>query len=154
MAPDRRAFRNRSTPCGAPRRFSPNTVAEATDNKFQIQVFAAGEIVPGLAGARRGAERHRRDAATPRPTTTSARIRPSRWICAVPFGLNTRQQNAWHHDGGGMDLMNDFYKKFNVVGMPAGNTGVPDGRLVPQGDQDVDDLNGLEDAHRRLRRRR
>src|SRR4051794_6717584 len=27
------------------------TVAEATDNKFQIQVFAAGEIVPGLAAA-------------------------------------------------------------------------------------------------------
>src|SRR4051794_35947021 len=26
-------------------------VAEATDNKFQIQVFAAGEIVPGLAAA-------------------------------------------------------------------------------------------------------
>ena len=24
-------------------------VAEATDNKFQIQIFAAGEIVPGLA---------------------------------------------------------------------------------------------------------
>src|ERR1700744_5550007 len=26
-------------------------VGEATDNKFQIQVFAAGEIVPGLAAA-------------------------------------------------------------------------------------------------------
>src|SRR5262249_24190576 len=26
-------------------------VAEASDNKFQIQVFAAGEIVPGLAAA-------------------------------------------------------------------------------------------------------
>ena len=26
-------------------------VAEATDNKFQIQVFAAGEIVPGLSAA-------------------------------------------------------------------------------------------------------
>src|ERR1700744_3905485 len=26
-------------------------VAEVTDNKFQIQVFAAGEIVPGLAAA-------------------------------------------------------------------------------------------------------
>ncbi len=26
-------------------------VAEATDNKFQIQVFAAGEIVPGLEAA-------------------------------------------------------------------------------------------------------
>src|SRR5688572_30527916 len=27
------------------------TVAEATDNKFQIQTFAAGEIVPGLQAA-------------------------------------------------------------------------------------------------------
>src|ERR1700759_25908 len=26
-------------------------VAEATDNKFQIQIFAAGEIVPGLPNA-------------------------------------------------------------------------------------------------------
>ena len=52
-------------------------VAEMTDNKFQIRVFAAGEIVPGLQVRRRRAERHRRDAATPRPTTMSARIRPS-----------------------------------------------------------------------------
>ena len=36
-------------------------VGEATDNKFQIQTFAAGEIVPGLAGGRRRAERHGRD---------------------------------------------------------------------------------------------
>ena len=36
-------------------------VAEATDNKFQIQAFAAGEIVPGLQVARRGPKRHRRD---------------------------------------------------------------------------------------------
>jgi TRAP-type mannitol/chloroaromatic compound transport system substrate-binding protein len=28
-------------------------VAEASDNKFQIQVFAAGEIVPGLQAGRR-----------------------------------------------------------------------------------------------------
>src|SRR6059058_3814323 len=35
---------------GASEIFS-KAVAEATDNKFQIQVFAAGEIVPGLAAA-------------------------------------------------------------------------------------------------------
>ena len=28
--------------------FLAKRVAELTDNKFQIQVFAAGEIVPGL----------------------------------------------------------------------------------------------------------
>src|SRR6187549_2129373 len=31
--------------------FFAKAVAEATDNKFQIQVFAAGEIVPGLQAA-------------------------------------------------------------------------------------------------------
>ena len=36
-------------------------VAEATDNKFQIQVFAAGEIVPGLQAADAVHQRHRRD---------------------------------------------------------------------------------------------
>ena len=36
-------------------------VAEATDDKFQIQVFAAGEIVPGLEAANAVSSRHRRD---------------------------------------------------------------------------------------------
>ena len=36
-------------------------VSAMTDGKFQIQVFAAGEIVPGPAGAGCGQQRHRRD---------------------------------------------------------------------------------------------
>ena len=36
-------------------------VAEMTDNKFQIQVFAAGEIVPGLQALDATSEQHRRD---------------------------------------------------------------------------------------------
>ena len=49
-------------------------VAEATDNKFQIQVFAAGEIVPGLAAAD-AVQSGTVEWPTPHPTTTSARIR-------------------------------------------------------------------------------
>jgi TRAP-type mannitol/chloroaromatic compound transport system substrate-binding protein len=33
----------------------------------------------------------------------------------VPFGLNARQQNAWLSQGGGNELINEFYKKFNIV---------------------------------------
>src|SRR5471032_2809435 len=44
---------------GGAERFS-KIIAEATDNKFQIHVFAAGEIVPAL-GPRRRAKRHGRD---------------------------------------------------------------------------------------------
>ena len=36
-------------------------VAQASDNKFQIQVFAAGEIVPGLAAADAVQSGHSRD---------------------------------------------------------------------------------------------
>ena len=53
--------------------------------------------------------------ATPRPITTSARTRPSRSARAVPFGLNTRQQNAWLSTAAAQKLMNEFYKNYNVV---------------------------------------
>ena len=69
-------------------------VAEATDNKFQIQVFAAGEIVPGLAAAD----------AVQNGTVEMCHTASYYYFgkdptfafgTAVPFGLNTRMQNAW-----------------------------------------------------------
>src|SRR2546427_5447794 len=97
-------------------------VAEATDNKFQIQVFAAGEIVPGLQAL---------DAVS-NGTVEMCHTASYYYFgkdptfafgTAVPFGLNSRMQTAWMYFGGGMELMNDLYRKFNIYGIPAGNTG-------------------------------
>ena len=52
-------------------------VAEATDNNFEIQVFAGGEIVPGLQ-ALDATSNGTVEMGTPRRTTTLARIRPLR----------------------------------------------------------------------------
>ncbi len=71
---------------------------------------------------------------------------------AVPFGLNARMQNAWLYQGGGMELMNEFYKKFNIYGLPAGNTGCQMGGWFRKEIKTVADLQRPEDAHRRLRR--
>src|SRR5262249_39338667 len=77
-------------------------VAEGTDNKFQIQVFAAGEIVPGLQAA---------DAVT-NGTVEMAHTASYYYVgkdptfafgTAVPFGLNSRMQTSWMYFGGGMD---------------------------------------------------
>ena len=96
-------------------------VAEMTDNKFQIQVFAAGEIVPGLQAA---------DAVT-NGTVEMCQTASYYYFgkdptfalaCAVPFGLNTPMFNAWLLQGGGADLLNDFFKKFNIHAIQAGNT--------------------------------
>src|SRR3979411_2141199 len=97
-------------------------VADATDNKFHIQVFAAGGIVPALAAAD----------AVQNGTVEMCHTASYYYFgkdptfafgTAVPFGLNARMQNAWMDHGDAAKLMNDFYKKFNFIGFPAGNTG-------------------------------
>src|SRR2546422_1026614 len=58
--------------------------------------------------------------------------------------LNSRMQTAWMHFGGGMELMNDFYKKFNIYGIPAGNTGAQMGGWFRKEIKELSDLNGLK----------
>src|SRR5260370_31831428 len=75
-------------------------VADATDNKFQIRLFAAGEIVPGLQVAD----------AVQNGTVEMGHTASYYYVgkdptfaldCAVPFRLNARQQDAWMNWGGG-----------------------------------------------------
>ena len=118
-------------------------VAEATDNKFQIQVFAAGEIVPGLQVAD----------AVQNGTVEMGHTASYYYFgkdptfafgTSVPFGLNSRQQTAWLTLAGGGDLLNDFYKKFNIYGLVAGNTGCQMGGWYRKEIKEVSDLNGLK----------
>jgi TRAP-type mannitol/chloroaromatic compound transport system substrate-binding protein len=118
-------------------------VAEATDNKFQVQVFAAGEIVPAFAAA---------DAVqngTVEMCHTSSYYYFGKdptfaFGTAVPFGLNARMQNAWMIHGGGIELMNEFYRQFNFIGFPAGNTGAQMGGWFRKEIKDVAGLKGLK----------
>ena len=127
---------------GAAETFS-KAVSEATDGKFQIQVFAGGEIVPGLQAA---------DAVT-NGTVEMCHTAPYYYVgkdptfafaTSVPFGLNSRQQNAWFYHGGGMDLMNEFFKGFNIHSMPGGNTGTQMGGWFRKEIKTPADFNGLK----------
>ena len=118
-------------------------VSEATDNKFQIQVFAAGEIVPALQvldAVQNGTVEIGHSAMYyyigKDPTWAL--------FCAVPFGLNGRQQNAWFYDGDGLKLMNEFGKKYNVYCLVGGNTGAQMGGWFRKEIKTVDDLKGLK----------
>ena len=118
-------------------------IAEATDNKFQVTPFAAGEVVPALQAF---------DAVSNNTIEcchTAAYYYVGKdptfpLFCAVPFGLNTRQQNAWFYDGGAQKLMDDFTKKFNVVSLLGGNTGAQMGGWFRKEIKEVADLNGLK----------
>ena len=94
-------------------------VSEATDGKFQVQPFAAGEIV-----------------GTPQVLDAIG--------TAVPFGPNSRQMNAWLYHGGGNDLLNEFYAKHQVYALPGGNTGVQMGGWFRKEIKAVTDIQGLK----------
>jgi TRAP-type mannitol/chloroaromatic compound transport system substrate-binding protein len=118
-------------------------VAEMTDNKFQIQVFAAGEIVPGLQALD----------ATSNNTVEMCHTVSYYYVgkdptfaiyASVPFGLNARQANSWWYQGGGQELGNEFFKKFGVIGFPTGNTGAQMGGWFRKEIKTVADLSGLK----------
>src|SRR5438309_1913346 len=118
-------------------------VSEATDGKFQIQVFAAGEIVPALQVL----DAVQNGTVESGHTATYYYIgKDPTWalFCAIPFGLNTRQQNAWFYEGDGMKLMNEFAKKSNVYALVGGNTGAQMGGWFRKEIKEISDLNGLK----------
>jgi TRAP-type mannitol/chloroaromatic compound transport system substrate-binding protein len=127
---------------GAAETFS-KSVSEATDGKFQVQPFAAGEIVGTFQAAD----------AVGAGTVEMAHTAPYYYVgkdptfafgTAVPFGLNSRQGTAWIYHGGGMDLMNEFYAKHNIHALLGGNTGAQMGGWFRKEIKTVQDLQGLK----------
>jgi TRAP-type mannitol/chloroaromatic compound transport system substrate-binding protein len=118
-------------------------VSEATDGKFQIQPFAAGEIVPGLQVLD----------AVQNGTVEMGHSAQYYYIgkdptwalfCAIPFGLNARQQNSWFYEGDGQKLIDEFGAKYNTKCMLMGNTGCQMGGWFRKEINTVEDLKGLK----------
>ncbi|MCQ0987381.1 TRAP transporter substrate-binding protein [Jiella marina] len=118
-------------------------ISEASDGNFNVQVFAAGEIVPGLQAA---------DAVSGGTVEMAHTVPYYYWGkdptyalgAAIPFGLNARQTNAWQYYGGGIDMMNEFYATQGLIGFPCGNTGVQMGGWFSKEINTVQDLQGLK----------
>ena len=118
-------------------------IAEMSGGKFQIQLFAAGEIVPGP-----GVHDAVKDNTVEMGFTCSYYYfgkDPTYCIdTAIPFGMNSRQTNAWYREGNGTKLMNEFFAKSNIVSFPSGNTGVQMGGWFRKEIKTVADLKGLK----------
>lgn len=118
-------------------------VAEMTDNKFQIRVFAAGEIVPALQvldAVQNGTVEMGHSASYyyvgKDPTFT--------FDCTVPFGMNYRIMNSWLREAGGQAMVDEFFTGYNIKPIPAGNTGTQAGGWWRREINTVDDLKGIK----------
>jgi TRAP-type mannitol/chloroaromatic compound transport system substrate-binding protein len=118
-------------------------VSDATDGKFQIEVAAAGKIVPGLK-----AQDAVTDGSVDMCHTASyyyvGKDPTFAFGTSIPFGLNSRQYNAWMHHGGGIDMMNEFYAGYKIIAFPGGNTGCQMGGWFRKEVKTLADLQGVK----------
>ncbi|MBL8702533.1 MAG: TRAP transporter substrate-binding protein [Alphaproteobacteria bacterium] len=118
-------------------------VSEATDGKFQIRVFAGGEIVPALQVVD-AVQANTVECGHTAPYYYVGKDPTFAFQTAIPFGLNARQQIAWMYFGGGRELMNDFLKEYSIHSIPCGNTGAQMGGWFRKEIKTIDDMKGLK----------
>lgn len=118
-------------------------VGQLTEGRFEIRAFPGGELMPALQTF----DAVQNGSVECGHVLTANFIGKSPALAfdgGLPFGLNARQQVAWLNEGGGMDLLRSFFRKFNIVQHPCGNVGVQMGGFFRREINSVADLNGLK----------
>jgi len=119
-------------------------VSELTDGRFQIRAYSGGEIVGGLQVL---------DAVS-QGTVQMGHTASYYYIgkapslafdTTLPFGFNARMQYAWQMEAGGNDLLNkEVFSNFNIMTLPAGNTGCQMGGWFRKPVPDLKALKGIK----------
>ena len=118
-------------------------MAEATDNKFQIQVFAPGEIVGGLQAM--DAVQNGSVECAHTPLYYYIGKEPALGMgTGLPFSLNARQLHSWWHFAGGKEIINEVMARHNCTSLVCGNSGTQMGGFFRKEINTVEDLKGLK----------
>jgi len=109
-------------------------VNEMSGGRMEIKVYGGGELVPALEifnAVSSGAAEIGHGSAYYWAGIAAS----SQFFASVPFGMNAQQMNAW---------LIELYDKFNLLPMPAGNSGVQMGGWFNKEINSVADLQGLK----------
>jgi TRAP-type mannitol/chloroaromatic compound transport system substrate-binding protein len=117
-------------------------VSAKTGGRFQIRVHPPGEIVGGLQVL---------DAVQNRTVEIGHTCgyyyvgkQPAlAFETAVPFGMQTRQHNAWMIEGEGLDEIRRILADFNIISFQGGNTGAQMGGWWRREVNSLSDVRGL-----------
>ena len=129
---------------GAGAQIFADEMAKMTGGKFKVTPRVAGELVGGLEVVPTV-----RDGGAEAGHTASyyyVGLSPvMQFGTAVPFGLTSRQQDAWLYEAGGLDMLREFYaSEFGLIQFPAGNTGVQMGGWFTKEINSIADIQGLK----------
>jgi TRAP-type mannitol/chloroaromatic compound transport system substrate-binding protein len=117
-------------------------IALMTDGRFQMRVYAAGEIVPALQ-IMDAVQQGTIQAGLTAGYYYIGKSPALAFDATVPFGLSGRQQVAWLYHGGGIELLRDVYADFGILQFPCGATGAQMGGWFREPIDSLADLQGL-----------
>jgi TRAP-type mannitol/chloroaromatic compound transport system substrate-binding protein len=118
-------------------------LGELTDGRFVIRPYPPPDLVPALQvmdAAQQGTVQVGHTASYYYTGKNPALA----FDTGVPFGLTSRQQDAWLYQGGGLELMQGVFSDFGLVTMPAGNTGSQMGGWFKREVNTAAELRGLK----------
>jgi TRAP-type mannitol/chloroaromatic compound transport system substrate-binding protein len=118
-------------------------VSQMTGGKFQITIHAPGELVPAF-GTVDAVKDGTVEMANTAPYYYFGKDETFALACAIPFGLNSRQMTAWMFEGNGLTLTREFYRTYNIVNFPMGNTGAQMGGWFRKEVKSLADFKGLK----------
>ena len=126
----------------APERLA-ELLAAMSAGRFQIHVYAAGELVPAFEvfdAVSRGHAQMGHGAAY----YWRGKVPMAAFFTTVPFGMTAQEMNGWLAYGGGMELWRELYAPFNLVPFRAGNSGVQMAGWFNQQINSLADVQGLK----------
>ena len=118
-------------------------VAAATGGAFEISVHGPGELVPAF-GVVDAVQQGAVECAHTSGVFFFGKDPTFALDGQIPFGMNSRQKTAWMKDGGGLPLLREFYRDYNIVNFPCGNTGAQMGGFFRKEVKSLADMKGLK----------
>ncbi len=118
-------------------------IEEMSSGRIRVKVFGANELVPALQvfdEVSSGSVEMGHGGAY----YWKGKLPAAPFFCAVPFGLEADQMNAWLLKSDGLQLWQELYAPFNLVPMPAGNTGMQMAGWFNKEINSIEDLKGLK----------
>jgi len=118
-------------------------VETMSQGRLKINVYGGGELVPPLQtfdAVSQGTAEMGHGVAY----YWSGKVPAAQFFAAVPFGMNAQQMNSWIYSGGGLVLWEELYAPFNLVPLPAGNTGMQMGGWFNKEINSPADMKGLK----------
>jgi TRAP-type mannitol/chloroaromatic compound transport system substrate-binding protein len=120
-----------------------DSVRLASAGRLDIKPFSAGEIIPAMQTF---------DAVS-KGSVQAGHDWPGYWkgkdeafvaLGDVPFGLDSEGYNIWLYERGGLEMAQELYGKYNLVPLPAGQSGQDMGIFSNKRATKMEDFKGMK----------